>query len=355
MNGLMTEREWRKQYLKQSKSRPLWWGAQYLLSTKAKQNVAQDRAFRSFLLLLSCTVAILLPVFYPMKKAESFAEVQPTVLSASVQPRSVSAVSYAVPQQLQWTEHTFTTAELARGKMLLLDADHALPANLPPPNTFSIAAYGKGMVPVASLRLQSGAETIEALQQLFAALRQKGVNGLSVHQGTLSAAQQQALRLEELRKWMRSLPPDQAAEKTVRETDRPGTGEMLQEYTVELRFADAEPFEHSQQGQSLLQTAWRYGFIRTNPNGAGTQSSRFRYVGRAHATAMTFLDLPFESYLQWLHEKGALTISENGAPRYLILCQPLSGDRISFQLPQNAACEASLDNLGYAIVACTLS
>ena len=70
--------------------------------------------------------------------------------------------------------------------------------------------------------------------------------------------------------------------------------------------------------------------------------------------ALTFLNLSFENYLQWLHEKGTLAISDGGELRYLILCKPLTGERVSFQLPQNAVYEASLDNLGYAIVACTL-
>ena len=360
MHGLITEREWRKQYLNQSKARPGWWGAQYVLTPQRRCSLKQDRAFLGFLLLLSCTIGLLLPFFCPMKEKESFEEAQAIVVQSAIRPRSVSGISYAVPSQLESREHTFTRAELSRGKMLLLDAKHPLPKDLPPPNTYSIAAAGKGMIPVRSLSIQSGQETIAALQELFAALRQKGVSGLSVHQGTLSAAQQQAIRIDYLRKAMRTFTPDQAVTKTLRETDAPATGEMLQEFTVELRFQQEEnvqqmpKLENTQQGQTLLQTAWRYGFVRTDPTGAGAKSARFRYVGKAHAMAMTYLDLSFESYLQWLHEKNILTISKDGEIRYVILCKPMTSDRISFQLPQNAAYEASLDNQGYAIVACTL-
>ena len=70
--------------------------------------------------------------------------------------------------------------------------------------------------------------------------------------------------------------------------------------------------------------------------------------------AMRFLDLSFENYLQWLHEKEALTIYEENQPKYLILCKPVKDGRIAFELPANAVYEVSLDNLGYAIVACTL-
>ena len=76
-------------------------------------------------------------------------------------------------------------------------------------------------------------------------------------------------------------------------------------------------------------------------------------MGKAHATAMTYLDLTLEEYLEWLHEKGALAVQEDGRLKYLILCKPLSGTHVAFDLPQEAAVEASFDNDGYAIVACT--
>ena len=74
MNGLITEREWRKQYLKHSKARPCWWGAQYIIAPQRRPALRKDRAFLGFLLLLSCTIGLLLPFFCPMKEKESFEE-----------------------------------------------------------------------------------------------------------------------------------------------------------------------------------------------------------------------------------------------------------------------------------------
>ena len=102
MNGLITEREWRKQYLKHSKARPCWWGAQYISAPQRRPALRKDRAFLGFLLLLSCTIGLLLPFFCPMKEKESFEEAQTAMTEVAVEPRSVSAVSYAAPSYVEW-------------------------------------------------------------------------------------------------------------------------------------------------------------------------------------------------------------------------------------------------------------
>ena len=131
-----------------------------------------------------------------------------------------------------------------------------------------------------------------------------------------------------------------------------GIGARLLEYAVEIRLRSAPdmPLENSRQGQALLQQAWRHGFVRTNPQ---SRPFRFRYVGKAHATAMTYLDVNFGEYLNWMHQKGSLAVSTEGELRYLILCQPVTDDHASFSLPVDARCEVSLDNTGYALAACT--
>lgn len=360
MNGLMTEREWRKRAAKRPKARPDWWGAQYMLPS-AQRSLRQDRAFQLFLLLVAVTTAVLLPLFVRPSPREHFTEATAQTAGEAGVPRALSAVSYTLPREWSYQTHTYTRTELARGKLLVLDETHPLPREAPPPNTFSVVTYGRGMVPVAKLSVKSGKETITALEELFAALQNQGVSGLAVWEGTVSAAQQRARLLERLRTLMRQMEIERARALAVSETDWPSTGELLQEYAVELRFRgeeptqpDTRPLESTRQGQLLLQLAWRYGFIRSAPQGDGGRPFRFRYVGRAHAMAMTYLNLTLEEYLSWLHRQGTLTISEGGKPKYLILCQPMSGTHVAFSLPVGAKAEASLDNLGYAVVACTL-
>lgn len=360
MNGLMTEREWRRQHARRSKARPDWWGAQMVIPCTARRGLRQDRAFCLFLLLLSCTVALLLPLFVKPALRETFLEASAAPHTPYAQPRSVSAISYQMPHALAWQEYTFTRSQLLRGKLLRLDEAHPLPQDAPPPNTFRIASDGDGMVPVASLGLKSGRETIEALRALFAELETRGVSGLAVWEGTVSAAQQRREQLKMLRQNMAMQSISESLAQVRSALDAPATGEMLQEYTVALRFRTAtqqpDPLrpEQTAQGQQLLQWAWRYGFIRTQPDGPSTQPWRFRYVGLAHATAMTYLDLDFAQYLEWLHRQGQLVIHEGGRVKHIILCKPITGTHVRFDLPAGCTFEASLDNMGYAVVACTL-
>lgn len=354
---MVTEREWRRYHTSRRRSPAVCLGAQYVLDHR--QKLRQDKAFHVFLLLLSAAAALLLPLVCESVEHEAFEELSFSN-EPSAKPRSVSAISYVFPSEQETEQKTYTFDQLLRGKLLLLDERHALPPDVPAPNTMSIALAGKGMIPVRNLQIRSGRETIQALGELFSALRQQGVNGLTVWEGTLSRAQQRAQQEQYARKLMQTLPPDEAVGRALASFDQPGTGEMLQEYTVELRFQtdepdmpDERPLDATPHGQKLLQTAWRYGFVRSKPDANNRQAFRFRWVGKAHATAMTYLALSFEDYLIWLHEKGTLTIEENGEIKYIILCKPVTGSHIAFSVPKGASCDASLDNRGYAVVACT--
>jgi len=311
----------------------------------------KDRSFHAFLLILSLTIAAMLPVLVPAKGIESFSTTAGTPEAGAQQPRKISAVSYLLPSGISYAQHTYTRAQLLGGRMLWVDQEHPLPKDAPPPNTMSIAVYGRGRVPVRDLKLKSGTETIDALALLFEALDARKISGLSVFDATSSAAEQQRRMENRTRYLMQTLSPNNAVKQAVQEMDWPGSGEMQQEYTVEIRPSNGE---NGSAWQALLQTAWRYGFVRTEPEGEGRLAYRFRWVGKAHATAMTYLDLSLKEYLLWLHEKGCIAIEEQGRLKYLILCQPMNGTHTAFQVPVGAECEASLDNMGYALAACTL-
>ncbi len=346
---MITEWEWRKQAEQKRRRRPQSWGAQYFIPRRMNFRLHRARGFHAFLLLLSFVISALLPLSVRPVAQETFAEAIVQETAQQVRPREIREVTYAFPDELERVVHTYTRYELLRGRMLLIDESHPLPENLPAPNTVSIAGYGMGQVPVRDLQVKSGRETIEALIPLFAVLRKLDATGLCVWEGTQSLAQQLALQENSMRTLMQSCSIEEARNKTLALYDEPGTGELLQQYTVEIRHRTQE---NASQWQTLMQQAWRYGFVQTQPE--GRHPYRFRWVGRAHATAMTYLALEFEDYLNWLHEVGVLVVHQDGKPKYMILCRRMDGDRITFSVPANAICEASLDNMGYAIVACTL-
>lgn len=342
----MTEYEWRTR--KRQKQRPDWWGAQCVYSTGMKR-VVHSRKTQREILAAALAIALLLPVVIPVRTAQIFADYQHMEQHA-FSARSVNAITYQLPQEWNYQQRIFSRTQLMRGKMLVISQQYPLPKDLPPPNTASIALRGKAMIPVKSLQIRSGYETIEALRILFEKLRAEGVDGLFVQQGTVSGAQQTERVISHMRLLMQTYPPEQAAAFVWQKEEIPGTGSLLLEHTVEIVTNDGQWLENSQQGQKLLQLCWRYGFVRESKE----KPFRFRYVGRAHATAMTYLDLDMQEYLEWMHQKGTLVVSAGGRPQYLILCQPMQGDYVAFDLPAEAAYEVSMDNTGYALAACTL-
>lgn len=356
--SMITEREWRRRVARAGRSHPRCWGAQYVIS--GGRPLYRDRALYTLMLLLSCLLALAMPILAAdTPKAAEFPVAEAPVRSV-LKVREVSDVGYHLPEGLDVRTATYTREQLLRGKLLLLDGAHPLPQGVPAPNTLSIASHGNGMVPVRDLAVKSGKETIAALQRLFAYARGRGVGSLSVWRGTLSRAEQHELRLAELRRGASAMSLDTAVARVLGGTDAPGQGELQQEYTVEIRLIssggvpDERPLGTSEQGRFLLQHAWRFGFIRPRPDSEGALQYRFRYVGEAHSTAMTYLNLDMDSYLELLREKRVMTVRRDGKLRYIILCAPMGETHIEFALPVGASCEASLDNAGWAVAACTL-
>ncbi len=366
--GALTEREWRKQALRAPRREPRCWGAQCMVPQIDRMPPFRRRVrmYAAWTLgVVTLGIGGLFMLWYNTPKPE-----YPMVpaLSASVEnlpeQRSIrpnSAVAY-VFTEVTTQEITFTREELLRGKMMLVNRDHPLPADAPGANTVCIAAYGKGIVPVRDLTIKSGQQTIDALYQLFFDARQKGVEGLAVWRGTLSEAEQRELQLDRVRAHASSMTLTEAVEMARAEVDDPRTSDLQQQYSVDIRLytawngaADSSPLGLTQQGRYLMQNAWRHGFIRRYPreNSNPYKAYRFRYVGVAHSTVMTYLDLDLEAYLEVLHEKQAILVHENGTPRYLILCKPLPAEGcVNIPVPEGTTYEAGYDNLGCAVVAC---
>lgn len=347
---MITEYEWRRRTAVHK--RPSWVGAQCIYPSRLRRIVQKYLCLIA--LLLSGLFAFYMPVLF--QKVENYTDIELTSVQ-EFQVRQVEEITYFKPEHLIYEMVVFTEEQLLRGNMLLLDACHPLPENVLPPNTASVAKYGNGMVPISSLNIKSGRETIDALRELFSMLKSKGFDGIYVYQGTTTASEQYRCLIEEMRKYMKNNMPDKARAKVFDQAEMPGEGELMQENTVELRLiengikiADGGGLEENPTWQALLQCAWRCGFVRSDPK----RPYRFRYVGKAHATAMTYLDLNLADYLDWLHQKRVIAISSGKGLQYVILCQPMNKERTAFEIPEGALYEASYDNTGYAVVACTL-
>lgn len=359
--GVYTEREWRLRGGCVQSSIPICWGAQYVQPVR-RRNLHENRRLHCVMLVCAVSVALLLPIcWHPRTAPVSYPMAVAPVAAEGIHVRSVQGVSFAIPMGMTFVQRTYTTEELYRGKLLLIDDQHPLPSQAPHPSTLNIATYGKGMVPVSDLTLKTGRETIRALTALFADLRGSGTGGFVVWQGTQTPAEQQEELMAYARRSARRYSLDTAIAKTQEEMDPSGNGELLQEYTVELRMGidgktmpDECPLEETVQGRQLLRFAWRNGFVRTQTTGSRRNQFHFRYVGIAHATAMTYLDVDLATYLTILHEKRTLTVRGEGGQLYLIQCVPAEGNHVVLQIPKGAEYEVSLDNTGYAIAASVL-
>ena len=355
--SMVTEREWRRRAARAARVAPRCWGAQCV---KQKRALVHQRPFHALMLLVSLSLSVLTPRLLATPTPAEYPSAVAPDAQIAPRARTVREITYALPTELTYHSRTYTKEQLLRGKMLLLDSAHPLPFGAPAPNTLSVAGYGKGMAAVGDLSVKSGKETIAALTRLFAYARGRGVTGLCVWRATLTPAEQNELRLGTLLRLARKQSLQRAVERTLAQTDAPCSGELLQEYTVELRLLaqgesapDERPLGKTEQGRFLLQNAWRYGFVYRGAGKEGELSYRFRYVGEAHAMAMTYLDLDMESYLEHLHEKRVLCIRKDGAVKHLILCAPMGETHIEFHALDGADCEASVDNTGWAILACT--
>ncbi|MBO5501061.1 MAG: hypothetical protein J6A48_03475 [Clostridia bacterium] len=355
--GIYTEREWRLKGARIHAGVPVCWGAQYV-QPATRRRLHQQRAVQGAMLLLSGIVALLMPVLAvrPVAPAAYPMAVAPAS-GSQLRVRQVSGISFAMPVGLTMVQHTYTAEELCRGKLLLLDQAHPLPALAPHPNTLTIATHGKGMVPVGDLSLKTGRETIHALTNLFAELRANGAGGFMVWQGSQTQAEQWEHLLASFRAEASRFSLEVAAQRLYQTVEI--SDEWLQEYTVELRMGqagllDQRPLEETTQGRQLLHFAWRNGFVRPSPEGAKQNGYRFRYVGIAHATAMTYLDVDLPTYLEVLHEKRVMTVQGEGGCLFLIQCIPVQGDRTMLSLPKGSVSEVSYDNTGYAIAASVL-
>ncbi len=354
--GVYTEREWRMHRAYRRSDVPACWGAQYVQPIK-RQTLQRSKCLYASVLGCTLLVSLLMPICWS-KRVQPVAYPMAVVPAAQtqLQVRKVSGITYSMPTGLTFVQTAYTYEELCRGKLLLLDSQHPLPQEAPRLNAVSIATYGKGMVPVHDLALKTGEETIQALTALFADLRANGCSGFTVWQGAVSPNEQRAKVLSAVRKMAVNTSLEEACLATRNTMELPGLSELQQGYTVELRLGregsslpDERPLEATAQGRQLLQCAWHNGFVRTQPEAGKGAAFRFRYVGLAHSTAMTYLDADLPYYLSILHEKQVMTVQCEGGKTYVIQCIPVQGERTVFLLPKGATTEVSYDNTGYAV------
>ena len=89
MNGLMTEREWRRQAARAKPPQPVCWGAQCVLPAQKRKKLRDDRSFSVFLLLLSLSAALAIPMLTPRTVRQEYPQATAAQSTEGVQARGI--------------------------------------------------------------------------------------------------------------------------------------------------------------------------------------------------------------------------------------------------------------------------
>lgn len=342
----------------------MYWKPHRPLVRGSQRSRALIRSLFIFCLSLGLLSAVCMP-FRPQPQEDNVYQTVAQPVAAVNQSFVLpECVTTGLPPDTPTSTVTYIPQRLAAGRMMLIDRLHPLTEEAAAPNTFNILSYSHGTIACRDLQAVLGADTLAALNELFAAARQNHINLFTVFRGSVSAAQQKQLQIERFCQLANELSLEGALAQTLLEIPPAGSSEHQSAWAVDIRICDgwdqlprSEPLSASKEGQWLLDNSWRFGLIHRYPESAphtdpACGAYHFRYVGRAHAAMMHALSLPLEAYLDLLHAQGALTLWDaSGEPVCSVLCQKVD-QGLTIQAPMLAQLEdVSLDNLGWGIAA----
>lgn len=280
---------------------------------------------------------------------------------------------------------TICRSDVIHGGLLLVNSDHARPADFDEINMLPLYAYAResGLSSFwddTSCRLYPTA--IDALMEMLRAAEKQGYNRFIVQKGYSyrSCEEQEQLftrQLELLRGHDPDMPEAELINRACQYVSFPGTSEFntglsfclyLYERTDrELRsYYRNTPFYDTPDGQWLLENAWKYGFVFRFPvdgyptadaadkspmTGVSSHLNCYRYVGKGHAAVMHHLDLCLEEYIEYLMDHPHIAVYEDGVMRYEIVRQEVgSAEVFDVYLHAGGLWMGSLDNMGGVII-----
>lgn len=248
-------------------------------------------------------------------------------------------------------------AQLLQGTLLWVDAQYPLPEDFPPPNTRSVRAMVGSYLP-ARENVLLWEDAIYALCTMH--LEHSLADGVTLTQGALSFAQQEAARREAFERFCLVYPLAEAFSRAAAAVPAGGESDHQTGYAVDLALTpplsmgEKDPLRRNETGKWVAEHLWRFGFFYQAPNqearGPVCENIHLRFVGKPHGAALHVLGAGLEDYLALLHAEKALTLLRDGEPYAYLFCVPCPGD-FSFALPPDREYLVSADNMGYAILA----
>ena len=273
---------------------------------------------------------------------------------------------------------SMTRADAMHGGLLLVNEWHSRPDDFDESVMTSIFTYAGDRrtnfgVQNSSQRLHPAA--IEALISILTDAKALGLEHFVIDSAYRSYDDQDKLFQQQMQKIQQTYGDryqgDALIARTKRDVNYPGTSEFNTGMSVTLylyqkgnQAVNDQPFSTSQQGVWLYENSWKYGLIfrfqridfplpgvsdKSYKTGVSVKLNCYRYVGKAHAAVMNYLDLCLEEYIEYLQEHPHIAVFENGTLKYEIVRQYIGDNTPSFtvEVTQRARnYSSSLDNMG---------
>lgn len=272
---------------------------------------------------------------------------------------------------------TVDRADLITGGLLLINPWHSLPADFSESTLVSVGNSSSWKIAVADGTVRLFPVAFDALQNMINAAGADGLADYIVREAYRSNDTQTTLFNNQMEKLSNKYSGDILIEQTKKTVNYPGTSEYqsgmsfrMDIYNKENPEIGKQKFQESDQGKWFTANSWKYGVIFRFPTvdfptsawedksyktGVTSQINLYRYVGNAHAAAMTILDYCLEEYVEFLINHPHICIYEDGALRYEVY-RIEAEDAATYDLPvPNPAASyiASLDNMGGVVMAYT--
>ena len=214
-----------------------------------------------------------------------------------------------------WTWRKMSVEDLARGNLVLVNAEHSFDPTLP--TTVSVYDYKSSGYLVKDVYLSVTRETVDHLNRWMDAFAaESGRTDVNIVAGYRTRADQEALYENAVNTKGRAHAEAYLA--------LPGCSEHHTGLAVDLDTYDVEAgtsggFDGEGDYAWAVEHAWEYGFIQRYPprksgiTGINYESWHFRYVGLPHAWLMREEDLCLEEYVEYLRgfpfDQGPLTVN----------------------------------------------
>lgn len=268
--------------------------------------------------------------------------------------------------------------DIMNGGLLLVNSWHSLPSDFSTEGLIPVGQTSGFEIQVDDNSVQLFPQAYAALSEALAAAKEEaGLEHYIVREGYRSQQEQEELFNSRMTRLSSKYSGERLIEETKKDVNYPGTSDYhsgmsfrMDIYDRNNRDFNNQKFQaESAQGKWLTENCWRFGIVFRFPSfdfpneqwqdksyktGVSAQINLYRYVGKAHSTAMTILGQCLEEYLEFLVEHPHICIYQDGALKYEIIRLNGANNQNEYQLPLPNPAEsyqASLDNMGGIVMA----